>query len=92
MKIERIESFILHPGTGKNLLFCRVETDDGLHGWGAPLKMQAGWVDLPTVPGLGIDIDAEQLRKRPYQQFPNRRMRHYWEEFPRKDYVTGAAH
>ena len=83
MKIERIESFILHPGTGKNLLFCRVETDDGLHGWGAPLKMQAGWVDLPTVPGLGI-IDAEQ--------FPNRRMRHYWEEFPRKDYVTGAAH
>jgi galactonate dehydratase len=54
--------------------------------------MQAGWVDLPTVPGLGMDIDAEQLRKRPYQQFPNRRMRHYWEEFPRKDYVTGAAH
>jgi galactonate dehydratase len=58
----------------------------------ASLTMQAGWVDLPTVPGLGIDIDADQLRKRPYQQFPNRRMRHYWEEFPRKDYVTGAAH
>jgi galactonate dehydratase len=56
------------------------------------LTMQAGWVDLPTMPGLGVDIDAEQLRARPYQQFPNRRMRHYWEEFPRKDYVTGAAH
>ena len=34
MKIERIETFLLHPGNGKNLLFCRVETDDGLHGWG----------------------------------------------------------
>ena len=34
MKIARIESFLLHPGSGKNLLFCRVETEDGLHGWG----------------------------------------------------------
>ena len=34
MKIARIETFLLHPGSGKNLLFCRVETDDGLHGWG----------------------------------------------------------
>jgi len=34
MKIARIETFLLHPGSGKNLLFARVETDDGLHGWG----------------------------------------------------------
>ena len=34
MKIARIETFLLHPGSGKNLLFCRVETSDGLHGWG----------------------------------------------------------
>jgi galactonate dehydratase len=34
MKIARIETFLLHPGSGKNLLFCRVETDDGIHGWG----------------------------------------------------------
>ena len=34
MKIARIETFLLHPGSGKNLLFCRVETEDGLHGWG----------------------------------------------------------
>jgi galactonate dehydratase len=33
-KIARIETFLLHPGSGKNLLFCRVETEDGLHGWG----------------------------------------------------------
>ena len=34
MKIARIETFLMHPGSGKNLLFCRVETEDGLHGWG----------------------------------------------------------
>ena len=56
------------------------------------LNMQGGWVDLPTTPGLGVDLDAEALRARPYQAMPNRRMRHYWEEFPRKDYVPGSAH
>ena len=34
MKIARIETFLFDPGTAKNLLFCRVETDSGLHGWG----------------------------------------------------------
>jgi len=34
MKIVRIEGFLLHPGSGKNLLFCRVEAEDGIHGWG----------------------------------------------------------
>ena len=34
MKIERIETFLFDPGTAKNLLFCRVETDTGLYGWG----------------------------------------------------------
>ncbi|MBN8905470.1 MAG: mandelate racemase/muconate lactonizing enzyme family protein [Rhodospirillales bacterium] len=34
MKIARVETFLFDPGTAKNLLFCRVETDSGLHGWG----------------------------------------------------------
>src|SRR6201994_3467255 len=34
MKIARIETFLFDPGTAKNLLFCRVETEGGLHGWG----------------------------------------------------------
>lgn len=34
MKIARIETFLFDPGTAKNLLFCRVETEDGHHGWG----------------------------------------------------------
>ena len=27
MKIARIETFLFDPGTARNLLFCRVETD-----------------------------------------------------------------
>src|SRR4051794_8175922 len=34
MKIVRVESFLFNPGTTRNLLFCRIETDSGLHGWG----------------------------------------------------------
>jgi galactonate dehydratase len=34
MKIAAIETFFLHPGTSKNLLFCRVQTDNDLYGWG----------------------------------------------------------
>jgi galactonate dehydratase len=34
MKIGRIETFILGTGSSKDLLFCRVETEDGLYGWG----------------------------------------------------------
>ena len=34
MKIARIETFILGTGSSKDLLFCRVETEDGHYGWG----------------------------------------------------------
>ena len=34
MKIARIETFLFDPGPAKNLLFCRVETETGVHGWG----------------------------------------------------------
>jgi len=34
MKIARIETFLFDPGLAKNLLFCRIETESGVHGWG----------------------------------------------------------
>ena len=34
LKIARIETFLFDPGLAKNLLFCRVETEEGVHGWG----------------------------------------------------------
>lgn len=34
MKIARAESFLFNPGSTRNLLFLRIETESGLHGWG----------------------------------------------------------
>jgi len=34
MKIARIESFIFGTKASKDLIFCRVETEDGHYGWG----------------------------------------------------------
>jgi galactonate dehydratase len=41
MKIACIETFLFDPGTAKNLLFCRVETEAGIHGWGEPMRRPA---------------------------------------------------
>ena len=34
MQIESVQTFFVDPGTGKNWLFVKIETDTGLHGWG----------------------------------------------------------
>jgi galactonate dehydratase len=34
MRITDVKTYLVHPGSGKNWLFCRVETDAGIHGWG----------------------------------------------------------
>ena len=34
MKITRIKHYAVHPGWRKNLIFVKVETDAGIHGWG----------------------------------------------------------
>lgn len=34
MKVTAVRHFLAHPGTAKNLCFVRVETDEGIHGWG----------------------------------------------------------
>src|SRR5438132_435458 len=53
----------------------------------ASLTVQDGWVDLPTSPGLGVDIDVERLRAHPHQEATHRGFRQYWEEYPRKGYA-----
>jgi galactonate dehydratase len=60
-----------------------------------PLTVQDGFVELPTVPGHGIDIEVELLRAHPYRDMGTRggvkSLRSYHEEFPRKDYVIGTT-
>ena len=34
MKIIDIRHHLIHPGAGKNLCFVRIDTDEGIHGWG----------------------------------------------------------
>jgi galactonate dehydratase len=34
MKITSVKSYTVHPGWRKNLIFVKVETDAGIHGWG----------------------------------------------------------
>lgn len=50
------------------------------------LTVEDGWIDLPTSPGLGIDIDLDRLRAHPHQEATSRGFRQYWEEYPRKGY------
>jgi galactonate dehydratase len=52
------------------------------------LTVSDGWIDLPTMPGLGIDIDVERLRAHPHQEATKHGFRQYWEEYPRKGYVS----
>jgi galactonate dehydratase len=54
----------------------------------ASIKIDNGWAEIPTAPGLGIDIDVERLRKMPYREYPPRGLRHSWEEFPRRNYFV----
>jgi len=57
----------------------------------APLTVRDGFVELPTVPGHGIDLDVEGLRKRPWRDMGGKGLRQYWEEFPRKGYVVAET-
>jgi len=67
---------------------CFVDLIDGCNEIAVnPLSIRDGWVDLPTGPGLGVDIDVEKLKRRPYKDYPHKYMRHYWEEFPRQGFV-----
>ena len=51
------------------------------------LTRDGGWLDLPTAPGLSIDIDVARLRAHPHQEATKHGFRQYWEEYPRKGYV-----
>jgi galactonate dehydratase len=54
------------------------------------IKVEDGFAELPTAPGLGVDIDVTKLQQRPYQEFKNAKtLTEDWEEFPRKNYVPG---
>jgi galactonate dehydratase len=34
LKVTQVTTFLVHPGRAKNLCFVKVDTDEGIHGWG----------------------------------------------------------
>ena len=46
------------------------------------LKPKNGYIDLPTAPGLGIDVDEEALKKHPAKLYPQRKLRTPADEGP----------
>jgi galactonate dehydratase len=53
----------------------------------ALLAVENGWIDLPTAPGLGVDIDIDRLRAHPHQEASAHGFCQYWQEYPRKGYA-----
>src|SRR6202040_2333786 len=45
------------------------------------LAVKDGWIDLPTAPGLGIDIDIAKLRAYPHSEASHHGLRQYTEEY-----------
>ena len=42
MKITNIKHFTVHPGWRKNLIYVKVETDEGLVGWEKRIPSMTG--------------------------------------------------
>lgn len=60
-----------------------------------PLKFDNGFIELPTAPGLGVDLDLQKLLRHPYQEFkrefPVKGVANYYEEGPRREDYTAQA-
>jgi L-alanine-DL-glutamate epimerase-like enolase superfamily enzyme len=42
MKITGVTTILAHPGVGKNLCFVKIDTDEGIHGWGSVTPSRTG--------------------------------------------------
>ncbi|MCZ6750021.1 MAG: mandelate racemase/muconate lactonizing enzyme family protein [SAR324 cluster bacterium] len=51
MQVNRVTPYLIHPGWGKNWLYVKVETDEGLTGWGEAYTQ----IDRDTVVSAMVD-------------------------------------
>ena len=47
-----------------------------------PFRVENSYIELPTGPGLGLDLKEEELVKHPYREFPPRALRRAGDEGP----------
>ncbi|HYF20531.1 MAG TPA: mandelate racemase/muconate lactonizing enzyme family protein [Ramlibacter sp.] len=66
MKIRKVECLPVHPGWRKNLIFVRIETEDGLVGWGEAYSQYdrdtAIVAQANALGGYLVGRDARQIR------------------------------
>jgi galactonate dehydratase len=65
MKITDIKTFIMHGGN-RNWVFCKVETDEGVHGWGEGTlerHEEAVVAGIKTLASRLIDRDPTEIEK-----------------------------
>ncbi len=80
MKIAKIEAFLFYPGTAKNIMLCRMETDEGLYGWGEAYvvrgkeKVTKCLFDAVVPVMLGRSVfDVRHMRSMLFQDFSIKR-------------------
>ena len=47
-----------------------------------PIEVKDGYIQLPTGPGLGLELDEAALKRYPYRESPKRNLRQFYEEGP----------
>jgi galactonate dehydratase len=45
-----------------------------------PIKVEKGYIRLPTSPGLGLELDEDALLRHPYRELHRRNLRQFYEE------------
>ncbi len=80
MKIASIESYLFYPGTGKNILLCKMTTDDGVYGWGEAYVVRGkeqitkSLLDGVTEVMLGRNVfDVRHMRSMLYNDYAIKR-------------------
>lgn len=80
MKITNIESYLFYPGTGKNILLCKMTVEDGTYGWGEAYVVRGKepitkmLLDSVTEVVLGRDVfNVRHLRSMLFNDFAIKR-------------------
>ncbi len=60
LEIERVEPFVIRIGSRENIVVCRVETSDGLHGWGEGTSPPNIGPVVAQIRSLGRLIEGER--------------------------------
>ncbi len=72
LKIARVEPHVIRVGSRKNIVVCRVETSDGIHGWGEGTSPPNITPVVAQIRSLGEGIkgqrawDTEKIWRRMY--------------------------